>query len=1030
MMLTAMAAIAVAPALPAMAPASANDVANIFTTNTTGWIERSRLMMENRNYAGVADQLSQLAVDNPGEQNNILLSPSERTECAYMFAMACFELDDKECLSLLREFILNHPASPLSIQASLAYADYFFYKGDFQAALREYDKINIPGLERRQRNLYSYRRALALIRCGRADEARPLLAPIANDKEYANAALFYDAYIDYINGDYDTAYPKFMRVNPDPDDTPETSSISRRRRPANINTGYKSQGLEAGYYIAQIEYTRGEYDNVIKHGRALLERRPVLELAPEIERIVGLSYFKKGMPSVAESFLKTYHKLAGDNTADDALYALGAIAYDNGDYDRARQLLQPLTDNNDALAQGASLYLGQIAADSGDNNAAALNFQRAARLNYDNSVAETARYNLIVANMHGANAPFSSDVETLETFLRDYPRSQYADAVRESLAQAYFNDQDYRRALQSIDRIPDQTPRLAAARQKILYELGSELVSNGRYGEAIPYLRQATQGADTALAAQCQLWLGDALYATGDYRQARDAYRRAHTSLPSGDNKTLALYNLAYASYMADDFSAAATLFRQALEANPALPSSLQADALMRRADCLYYTGKYKEADALYARARHNNTKNSDYAAYRQALIAGLSDNDAAKITALQNFVASYPDSQWAPDAMLETGLTLIATGKDAKAIPVFQKLIEKYPSQPQTRKAMLNMAYAYSKTGQGDKAEQTFRRLISTWPSSEEATAANEDLRRLYAASDRLDEYVSFLASIPGAPALNADTRQQLTFDAATEALTDNPSDTALMETYIERYPDGIYIASALLQLAKADINNGKYDSALRRLQTLSELRPDSPEAGEALMLMARLLEEKYPGRRSDALRTWRALENKATRSQLGKVYAGIMRTTDNDADRLKYAALTLSSGSADADDIDDATYYQALARLKGNNAKDALATLARLADNPKSLAGSKSAVALGQYYIDHRQYDKAIDILTRFTDAGTPHAYWLARGFIALSDAYKGKGDTALAIDYLQSLQDNYPVSGDDIPQLIQQRLKKWKK
>ena len=65
----------------------------------------------------------------------------------------------------------------------------------------------------------------------------------------------------------------------------------------------------------------------------------------------------------------------------------------------------------------------------------------------------------------------------------------------------------------------------------------------------------------------------------------------------------------------------------------------------------------------------------------------------------------------------------------------------------------------------------------------------------------------------------------------------------------------------------------------------------------------------------------------------------------------------------------------------------------------------------------------------MEEFTDVGTPHQYWLARGFIALADAYHGLGKTYLAKEYLNSLNENYPATDDDIPSLISSRLKKWK-
>lgn len=1017
--------------LAASAPANNSDLANIMSPQSAGWMKRAQLMLDNNNFAGVIDQLNHLYIDNPGQEDNRLLTQADKTACSYMLAIALFERGDEECVARLRQFIINNPASPLSIQASLAYGDYFLFKQDFAEALQAYNHVNINGLEQDQRNLYTYRKALCLIRCGNYAEACPLIAAIAAESEYSNAALFYDAYLDYAEGNFDSAYQKFMKVETNPDGKVSQPSTDQKgyRSGHSINSNYKSQGLEAGYYITQIEYTKGDYDNVINHGRALLQRRPVDELTPEINRIVGLSYFKKGDSSTAEQFLHSYQRSVNEDLADDARYALGVTSFERGYTTKAVEYFAPLVEERNALSQSASLYLGQCAASQGDNNSAAINFERASRMNFDNNVAESARYNLIVSRMRGGNVPFASDIRVLEDFLTDYPNSKYASIVRESLAQAYYNEHNYRRALESIDRISNPSKRIVAARQKVLYELGVELVSNSRPKEAITYLRQAAEGKqpDTQLAAQAWLWLGDAYHAAGDYKQATAAYNQAQKLLPEGDNKTLAIYNQAYSDFMNDDYATAAKRFKKAIDATPALPKTLRDDAIIRRADCLYYTGNYAEANTLYTQAVKEGMQSSDYAAFRNAVLPAASGDNATKMKRLQDFIAVYPTSKWRPDALLELGQTYSATGNNTKAIETYTLLANNYKASPQARKAMLNMAYTYNKLNNPTKAEETYRQIITNWASSEEAATAHEDLRRIYAASDRLDEYATFLNATPGAPSLSQDSREQLTFEAAIDALIENPADTKLLETYIERYPDGRYIAPALLELAKSDIANGQNEAAGSRLETIINLRSDSAEANEAMMLYANLLEKG--GNDEKAHKIWQALEERASTNMLNIVYAGIMRTTPSLQERITYAEKVIESG-ADADAQNEAVYYQATAQLSTQNSKQGIESLTRLAANPKSETGAKAAVALGQHYIDTKQYATAEKVLSEFTETGTPHHYWLARGFIALADAYKGEGKTSLAMEYLQSLKENYPGTNDDIPSLIERRIKTWKK
>ena len=65
---------------------------------------------------------------------------------------------------------------------------------------------------------------------------------------------------------------------------------------------------------------------------------------------------------------------------------------------------------------------------------------------------------------------------------------------------------------------------------------------------------------------------------------------------------------------------------------------------------------------------------------------------------------------------------------------------------------------------------------------------------------------------------------------------------------------------------------------------------------------------------------------------------------------------------------------------------------------------------------------------MLLKFIDSGTPHAYWLARGFILLSDVYVKTDRDMEAKQYLLSLKSNYTES-KEINNMIADRLAKLK-
>ncbi len=68
-----------------------------------------------------------------------------------------------------------------------------------------------------------------------------------------------------------------------------------------------------------------------------------------------------------------------------------------------------------------------------------------------------------------------------------------------------------------------------------------------------------------------------------------------------------------------------------------------------------------------------------------------------------------------------------------------------------------------------------------------------------------------------------------------------------------------------------------------------------------------------------------------------------------------------------------------------------------------------------------------KSREAVERLVNANPPHIYWLARGFILLSDINRNEGNTFEADEYLKSLRENYPGTEPDIFLMIDQRLNK---
>lgn len=934
----------------------------------------------NGNYSEMRDQLSFI----PGENR---LNPEKQ---AYEEAMALFGVMDPQAVTLFRRFVLDYPASPLAPQARLNAADFYFYSADYSKALLAYDEINPSSLPSDLRQQYNLRRGFSLIRTGYLQEASDVFKEYAKEPGNETRALYYLAYIEYARGKYKSARQQFEEVR---------QKLSLNPRKKNIEGANERDGMYPEWYILQIDYGAGNYESAAREGERFLRIGAPEELEAETIRLTGMSYFRLGDYNRGATWLEKYLETPGASRDPDTIYALGVCAYENNDKTAAEDYFTEVVGDSDdtgvdpAIVQAAYIYLGLIAGEAGETENAALWFDRATKKKADLILSETAGYDYIVAVTRGGGVPFSSSARLMEQFLEKYPDSSKSTALEEYLACVYFNEKNYSEAVKYIERAGVAGKVKAATRQKIFFGAGVEALNRGDATAARRYLTRATEiEGQNEVTAAAWLWLGDACFQSADYPAAEKAYANFLRTEPDSPDRALALYDRAYAFFMQGKYREAGDLFADAIHvSNPPLSERLRDDAIIRIADTRYYTGRYDQARQYYSDAIDNEAAAADYALYRRAIMNGLAGDTKQKLKELASMPSRFPGSRWLPDALLEEAKTYAALGDQANAAKAYRELDKLYGTTPQARKGALELAVIYSENGQQDEAEEALRKIIETWPTSAEALTADADLRKYYASKGRLNEYVAFLESVEGAPRPDAARIEAAAFEGVERA--EGTDRIMLADTYIETYPDGVYLPLVLTYKGESLLEEGQ---------------------------------SRYP----EALETYRELERRGGTEYAAIAAAGIMRTTTDPDERLKYARIVRESSGLPAEVIEEARYVEAATTAERSLSPEAVATLRELATNPSSEAGAKAAVSLGENLLKANRLDEAEVEMKKFTDAGSPHSYWLARGFIVLADIYMAKGKRVLAVEYIRSLRENYPGKEKDIQNMISSRLKKWEK
>lgn len=967
-------------------------------------IERAEQMYQRKNYTGAINELQLLTNNERGER-------AERIK-----VLSLVKMQRAEAEQAVKSYIERYPESLHITEMEMALAELYFFKGDYYAALEAYNQVPASALNGEMLADKNYRTGFCLIHQGDYAEALPYFKSAANHKKYSGALTFYQAYILYAEKEYNSAAQLFTKIN------------------TNSELGKQSE-----YYLAQIYYHNEDYKRALSLSKKLLGEEISATYRPELTRIAGECEYYTGNSDEAAEMLRQYFDLCSQMKIEamrSAWYINGLIARENNNTEGIIANMSKVTEIPDAMTQSAYLYLGQAYAKLKNYSAASMAFEKSMNMDYDEQVQETAYFNYAVAQSKGARTPFGSAITNFEKFLNRYPNSAYTEQVEEFLIDAYIHGNDYQKAYESIGRINNPSEEVIRAKQYVTYNLGINAVNCNDDKEAIKYLTEAVEIGNKGnnVWQSAMLWLADCQYREGNYAAAGTAYANYIKSVNQRNSYYYkAYYNLGYTRYQQRKYSAARADLNKATGKKSNLDNRTRADAMARIGDTYYYEKNYTAASQAYNKAIEYDGENGDYAMLRLAIVTGLQRRHADKIATINKLLARYPNSPLCATAMLEKAEAETSTGNTAAAVTTFESLLNKYPSGPEARKAQLRLAITHKSNGNENEAIENYKKVVRLYPSSEEATLAVEDLKMLYAERGDLESLENYLAEIPNAPRIEANELDKLEFAAAERAYIGEKGDISRMNSYIAKYPKGEHRTNALYYIATEEYNTGNYDSALEHINEVLRVAADASFAENALAMKGNIL--AMSGRHTEAFEAFTALLSKSstadhrTRARLGIMRSGYKIRKYAETVTAATNLLSNAESALTADEQAEARQLRGNANAELGNIEASVTDWQILATEPRNMFGAQASISLAQHYFDNKEYSKAENVLNSLIDSGTPHSYWLARGFILLSDVLAAQGNNFEAREYLESLKGNYPGSEQEIFDMINQRLSSLK-
>lgn len=796
---------------------------------------------------------------------------------------------------------------------------------------------------------------------------------------------------------------------------------------------------EALYQRLVIGHSVAEPTQILQEIQAAMRRYPQLNERPRLIGALGITYYRLKDWKQTQ---KTLSSLAQrSNLLPTEAYALGGAYYGSREYTAALPLFERVaTSDSLGLATMSQFALGNIYADLREYNRAKLAYTSVVESREENipkAVSEEALYRLIELNFASGYDAFGGQTRLVERFLSTYPKSTHLQRVLELVKSYCYISTDYAATLNLIDDLERRGVRLGDVRQEVLVRYANTLsLTDEQFIRLLDEAVALGPGADAytiALIMRAKSSIAQKSYSAAE-RNLQIALR--DQSLGARYDSGVAYYLLGYAQYNQRNYMAAFKSFDTYRRGDGAF--TYRADALTRMGDCVLSQGRsLSNALDYYRQAVELSESTQDEAQLRVVGILGLQGNYSQQAIEADKFMAQYAKSNHLPEVMYLKGkalsLSQASLGWD-DALALYARIETEYPSSVFAPLAALERALIYSSEGDVKQAIPAYKRVVEVYPSSVEARTALSDLKTLYSEVNRLDEYVVYARGLDRA-LLPADQNiAHLSFlGLQTRIKRGEKEALSELQQWILTHPDSPELYDAQLLLVTTYNEMALYADALSELERMNkvytaaekqlriyELIGQAHEGLGNLEAMTSAYQRAYTLARGDNRRSIPLAKKLGDAAYRSGAYALTVEIT---SEVLALEQLTIF-------ERESLTLIKAKAQEQQKAIKGAIDTYATLDGSYMTEQGAEAAVCRAQLMLRLGQAKQVETLLENFISSGTPQKYWLARGFITLSDSYARQGEVYLAVQYLKNLQESYKAPEADIVEMTAERLNKLQK
>ncbi len=940
-------------------------------------------------------------------------------EAELMIAKSSIYMRMNDGEQLLLSFIRKYHPEKVALDAIMELAEYYFDNKMYQESIRYYEMLDGNELDNNTKAKVKFKQGYAYFVKDEKAKAKEAFTSIQYLKgPHYEETNYYLGILAFEDNEYDTAISAFK----------------------NANTRGKYNKV-VPYYLCQIHFANGEFDDVIEIGEEALDSKDEIDYENSVVHLVAKSYFELNQYGKALPYFEIYSNNAKKLRAQD-LYQVAFTRYKMGQYEGAIKDFEELKTSDNEMGQNALYNLGDSYLKNGDKFSARNAFYGASKKDYDEEIQKESHY--LYAKL---SYDLGFDREAIAALQNIPATSPYHVESQEMLGRIFMNTKDYDKAIQMMESIPNKTATIKEAYQKVTFFKGVQLFNDNNFNESKIYLNMSLKTTPNVMnKAQAQYYLGEIAHKQKQYDKSIQYLNefinmaKGYFGLPEETSIEMANYIQGYNYLKKKNYSKSGSFFDNTISGlinswdeslNDDIKIRIFPDAVLRAGDAYFMLKNYDKSLSYYQTSINYKYQGYDYALFQKARIEYVRGNTIDQVTSLKILSNDLPNSTYADDALLQLGTTYFRERQFGLAESTTLKLVNNYKQTSNlVNKGYILLGLVSFNQNDSEKSLMYYEKVFANNPTQEEQATALQSIREIYIDNNNPDGFIDFQERVLGKE-VSTEDREAITYRAAELQYENSEFEAAIAAytKYINKYPNGLYTLQAHYNRGESHLASKSYSSALPDYDYV--VSKGNSSFYEKALTKAASISYNYNKSFRKAYDYYAALAKVATDDDKKfDAHLGALRSAFKSGYKsgvYSSADDVIKSDKSTNEQKSTAHFYKAKMALDADDYNTALVHF-RSSSNSNNAQGAESRYQIAYIYYLQRDLTVARELCMAHLKKSKNYESWVARGLLLLSDITFEQGDLFNARAALETLIENYDDTND--PGIIDTAKEKLKK